>query len=85
MNEIEGMNDYLCPRRLFMPEGIKNVHASISFMNPVHTSLMIDHPSYAIILLIHTFNLPKIHEKAIISTASPPVSCSTKVTIKSMT
>ena len=38
--------------RLFMPEGIKNVH-----------QFMMDQPSYAIILQIHTFNLPKMHEK----------------------
>ena len=49
--------------RLFMPEGIITFMPSISFMNPVHTSLMIDHPLYAIILHIHTLKLPKIHEK----------------------
>ena len=79
MNEIEGMNDYLCPRA--QPQNMP----SISFMNPVHTSLMIDHPLYAIILQIHTSNLPKYTKKKIISTASSPVSCSTKVTVKSMT
>ena len=79
MNKIEGMNDYLCPRA--QPEGINNVHA----LNFIHTSLMIDHPSYTIILQILTLNLPKIHEEATIFTASSPVSCSTKFTVKSMT
>ena len=30
---------------------------------PFIHQFMMDHPSYAIILQIHTFNLPKIHEK----------------------
>ena len=41
--------------------------------------------SYSLIILqIHTFNLPKIHKKATISTVSSRVSCSTKLTVKSM-
>ena len=45
---------------------------------------MIDHPSYTIILQIHTFNHPKIHAKVTISTANSPIFCSTKFTVKSM-
>ena len=65
---------------MFMPEGINSVHA----INYVHI-IMIDHPSYAIILQIHTVNLPKLCEKATISAASSHISCSTKFTLKSMT
>ena len=39
---------------------------------------MIDHLSYTIILQIHTFNHPKIHAKATISTANSHIFCSTK-------
>ena len=60
---------------------------SISFMNPVHTSLMIDQPSYYRLLFCRF--IPQIFQKymkkATISTASSPVSCSTKFTLKSMT
>ena len=57
-------------KRLFMPEGI-------------HKSL-IDHPSYAIILQIYTFNVLKIHQKATVatSTASFHVSCNTTLVTK---
>ena len=61
MNGIECMNDCLCPRA--QPEGIKKFMHSSPFMNPFIHQFMIDHPSYAIILQIHTFNLPKILEK----------------------
>ena len=85
MNEIEGMNNCLCPRA--QPEGINNVHA-LNFIHswtPFIHHYMIDHPSHAIILQIHTFNLPKIHEKAIIAKASSHLSYSTRITVKSMT
>ena len=52
MNGIECMNDCLCPRA--QPEVIKNFHA----LNPIHeprSSVYDGHPSYAIILQIHTF------------------------------
>ena len=77
MNETEGMNNYcLCPR--VQPKG--TFMPSISFINPIHTSLH-DRPS----LQIHIFNLPKINEKAIISTEISHLPCSTKFTVKSMT
>ena len=54
--------------RLFMPEGAARGHKKRSCTQshswtPFIHQLMMDHPSYAIILQIHTFNLPKIHEK----------------------
>ena len=48
MNGIESMNDCLYPWA--QPEGIKNVHALNPILEPI-------------ILQIHTFNLPKLHEK----------------------
>ena len=53
--------------RLFMPEGTsrgykqRSCTQSHSWTLFIH-QFMMDHPSYAIILQIHTFNLPKIHE-----------------------
>ena len=54
--------------RLFMPEGAARGHKKRSCTQshswtPFIHQCMMDHPSYAIILQIHTFNLPKIHEK----------------------
>ena len=72
-----------CPRA--QPEVVNNIYTLNSFMNPIHTSLMIDHSSYAMILQIHTLNLPKIHKKGSISTASSPVSCSIRFTVRSVT
>ena len=77
MNKIQGMNDCLCPRvqTTFMP--------SISFMIPFI--------NYQIIwyTILHTSLfcrlIPLIFQKAIISTASSQLSCSTKLTVKSMT
>ena len=57
------MNDCLCPRA---PKGAARGHKNVHALNPIHESRslhMMDHPSYAIILQIHTFNLPKMHEK----------------------
>ena len=51
-----------------MPEGAARGHKKRSCTQshswtPFIHQFMMDHPSYAIILQIHTFNLPKIHEK----------------------
>ena len=87
MNVIEGMIDCLCLRA--QPEGINNVHALNYIREPrSYIIIMIHHPLYAIIsciLPVHAVNLPKIHKKATISTASSHVSCSTKFTVKLMT
>ena len=40
---------------------------------------MIDHPSYTIILQIHTFNHPKVHSNATVSTANSPIFLQHKV------
>ena len=86
MNVIEGMIDCSCQR--VQPEGIINVHALSYIREPrSYIIIMIEHPSYAIIsciLQVHAVNLPKIHEKATISTASSHFSCSTKFTVKLM-
>ena len=55
--------------RLFMPEGAARGHKKRSCTQshswtPFIHQFMMDHPSYAIILQIHTLNLPKIHEKS---------------------
>ena len=66
-----------------IPKGINNVHALNYIHEPIHTSFKdMDHPSYAIILQIHTLIVPKIHEKDTISTASAHISCITKFTVK---
>ena len=54
---------------LFMPEGAAQGHKKHSCTQshswtPFIHQFMMDHPSYAIILQIHTFNLPKTHEKS---------------------
>ena len=43
MNEIEGMNDYLCPRA--QPEGINNVHA-FNFIHEPRSYIINDRPSF---------------------------------------
>ena len=66
-----------------MPEGINNVHV-LNFIHEPHSYIINDRPSY----IRHHFAdsyLPSSKNTVIISTASSPVSCSTKVTVKSMT
>ena len=61
-------NHVLMYERLFMPEGAARGHKKRSCTQshswtPFIHQFMMDHHSYAIILQIHTFNLPKIHKK----------------------
>ena len=61
--------------RLFMPEGAARGHKKRSCTQshswtPFIHQFMMDHPSYAIILQIHIFNLPKVLEKTTIYIAT---------------